>query len=100
MHFLNLLLIDFLCMLAQLTVATPAPLGGPLEKRQCSINGCECVPGIHPSQYCWGCKYVTKGGSDPSVDYRGWIYECAPTGRCCTYGPRNSCNNAADPCWP
>ncbi|KAH8155177.1 uncharacterized protein LAJ45_00186 [Morchella importuna] len=70
MHFLNLLPIAFLCMLTRLAVATPAPLRGNLEKRQCNLNGCECLLGNHPSQYCWDAKYfsvLSQWAAQPST---------------------------------
>ncbi|KAF3105169.1 hypothetical protein TWF594_005752 [Orbilia oligospora] len=63
-----------------------------LDKRQnCVPNGCKCNP-VPQGQYCGWCSAVTNAGTGGS-----WsdVFECNPSGGCCRYGPRASCNN-----WP
>lgn len=45
-----------------------------LVKRSCEYNGCRCTIG--------------PGGL---VCHNGDVYQCAPNGNCCYYGPRDSC---------
>ncbi|KAK6348004.1 hypothetical protein TWF718_005825 [Orbilia javanica] len=59
------------------------------EKRQnCVPNGCKCNP-VPQGQYCGWCSAVTNPGNGGS-----WsdVFECNPSGGCCRYGPRSSCN--------
>ncbi|KAI5843218.1 hypothetical protein BZA05DRAFT_477224 [Tricharina praecox] len=75
--------------------------GHMLQKRACKNNGCKCRPGTKQGQYCWACNAVRSAGNlnaYPSP-HTGWIFECAPSGGCCAYGPRGSCaGGKANPC--
>jgi len=73
----------------------------PLEKRQCD-PGCRCVTGLRQGQYCGTCRL--NGGTGAYVITRGRVarnvYECAPNGDCCSYGPANDCGRGDDRCGP
>ncbi len=45
------------------------------EKSVCIYDGCRCYIGTPQGQYCYGSN----------------VYECNPTGKCCSYGYRQSC---------
>ncbi|KAL0631721.1 hypothetical protein Q9L58_009413 [Maublancomyces gigas] len=53
--------------------ATPAT--AVLEKRACTSGVCTCGVGTPQGQYCAG----------------PFIYECNPSGGCCSYGPSTKC---------
>ena len=73
----------------------------PLEKRDCD-PGCKCVKGLRQGQYCGTCRL--NGGTGAYVissgRVAGNVYECAPTGKCCTYGRANDCGRGDDRCGP
>ena len=75
--------------------------GSVLEKRACKYNGCKCTPGTNPGVYCWGCSQVINWGNVGafSSSPTGWVFQCARSGNCCAYGPRDSCaGGKANPC--
>jgi hypothetical protein len=61
------------------------------ERAGCKKVGCNCV-GAHQGQYCGYCAAVRGNYVWDSV------YECNPSGGCCSYGYRKSCHNVAGPC--
>jgi hypothetical protein len=76
---------------------------GVLEKRACMYNGCQCRSGMKQGQYCYGCNVVPNVGDTNAwnTPYNGWVFECSPSGKCCTYGPRTSCKGGKkSPCGP
>ncbi|KAF8248751.1 hypothetical protein K440DRAFT_583026, partial [Wilcoxina mikolae CBS 423.85] len=76
--------------------------GNQLTKRACDHNGCECLPGFSSGLYCYGCGIIKnhgKLGGSLGSDYENWVFQCEPSGYCCSYGTRKSCRGgAADPC--
>ena len=104
----------FVLALALFVSAVPAPEaeagdsglvskrdGPALVKRACKYNGCKCEPGTTAGIYCFACAQLTDGGDTTafSGDVTGWVFQCAESGNCCAYGPRDSCaNDTADPC--
>ena len=74
---------------------------GPLAKRTCVTNGCQCKAGTRPGVYCYKCDAVTEEGDHNSFpgNVNGWVFQCRRDGGCCTYGPRGSCaGGRANPC--
>jgi len=67
---------------------------GVLEKRACSFNGCSCRRGTRHGYYCHGCGVLTNTGHSQNISGspRSWVYECWPSGRCCTYGYHQRCD--------
>ncbi len=71
----------------------------PLDKRACVFNGCKCVKGLRQGQYCGAC--VWKGDYVISAKrVLKNIYECSPSGACCSYGTGSDCNTGAGRCGP
>ncbi|KAK4136075.1 hypothetical protein BT67DRAFT_440226 [Trichocladium antarcticum] len=76
-------------------------IGNPaaLHKRACVANGCKCVTGLRQGQYCGAC--VWKGSYVITAKrVRNHIYECTPTGGCCSYGRASDCNTGQGRCGP
>lgn len=67
---------------------------GSLVKRACKYNGCRCRVGTSPGMYCYGCDAVIYEGNHTAFpgDPTGWLFQCARSGGCCTYGSRGSCS--------
>ncbi|KFZ15652.1 hypothetical protein V502_05485 [Pseudogymnoascus sp. VKM F-4520 (FW-2644)] len=55
-----------------------------LEKRACEKNGCKCAKNTPQGAYCGLCKAVTESGK--GAFYTRDIFECSPSGACCSYG--------------
>lgn len=71
----------------------------PLAKRACVSNGCKCVKGLRQGQYCGACKW--KGDYVISAKRTlNHIYECSPSGGCCSYGRASDCNTGSGRCGP
>lgn len=69
-----------------------------LEKRACEKNGCKCVKNTPQGAYCGLCKAVTESGK--GAFYTRDIFECSPSGACCSYGSATICkgSNYASAC--
>ncbi len=70
----------------------------PLDKRACT-GSCKCVSGLRQGQYCGACKwkgnYVITSGR-----VLNHVYECSPSGACCSYGKGSDCNTGSGRCGP
>jgi hypothetical protein len=63
-----------------------------LEKRDCPKNGCKCAKGTKQGQYCGLCQEVTESGDGGF--YTRDMYECSPSGACCSYGSTIVCKSS------
>jgi hypothetical protein len=72
----------------------------PLEKRQCSANGCRCDSRGRQFRSCGNCVW-TDTGSWVITAKRDLthVYECAPDGGCCDYGFANDCGGPDARCY-
>ncbi|KAF8245701.1 hypothetical protein K440DRAFT_645710 [Wilcoxina mikolae CBS 423.85] len=73
----------------------------------CNYNGCVCHEGNPQGEYCGLCYGGVDYPGDTSVwpwDHIYWVYECNPSGGCCAYGYRTSCEKedplSVSPCGP
>lgn len=90
----------FLLLSLPFTIAFPTTdtAATLLLPRACTSNGCACWVGTPQGQYCGNTEDIFKGGRYVvkklgTGGRRGDIFECAPSGKCCRYGPRDYCEN-------
>ncbi|KFY64815.1 hypothetical protein V496_03006 [Pseudogymnoascus sp. VKM F-4515 (FW-2607)] len=62
-----------------------------LEKRACEKNGCKCAKNTPQGAYCGLCEEVTESGKGGF--YTRDIFECSPSGSCCSYGAATVCKS-------
>ncbi|OBT69348.1 hypothetical protein VE03_01063 [Pseudogymnoascus sp. 23342-1-I1] len=65
--------------------------GVDLEKRACEKNGCKCAKDTPQGAYCGLCEAVIDSGDGGF--YTRDIFECSPSGSCCSYGSTIVCKS-------
>ncbi|KAJ1326988.1 hypothetical protein MN608_08437 [Microdochium nivale] len=65
---------------------------GSLAARACNYNGCRCKVGLPQGQYCGNCVLISDGSwAITNLRNPNHIYECNPSGGCCSYGYAGDC---------
>ncbi|KXJ85333.1 hypothetical protein Micbo1qcDRAFT_112340, partial [Microdochium bolleyi] len=63
-----------------------------LTARACVANGCKCKVGLPQGQYCGNCVLRSDGSwAITAKRVSTHIYECNPSGGCCSYGYAGDC---------
>ncbi|KAK2736499.1 mold-specific m46 protein [Colletotrichum kahawae] len=73
--------------------------GISLEKKACTYNGCKCNSRGKQLTVCGNCYWSDTGAWVVTTKrVSNQIYECSPTGNCCTYGVGSDCGKAGARC--
>ncbi|EEY18578.1 conserved hypothetical protein [Verticillium alfalfae VaMs.102] len=71
-----------------------------LEKRACKYNGCKCNSRGKQFRSCGNCVWTDNGAwVIKKKRVKNHIYECAPDGGCCDYGPAKDCGKSTARCY-
>ncbi|CRK30016.1 hypothetical protein HYQ45_008139 [Verticillium longisporum] len=71
-----------------------------LEKRACKYNGCKCNSRGKQFRSCGNCVWTDNGAwAIKKKRVKNHIYECAPDGGCCDYGPAKDCGKSTARCY-
>ncbi|KAK3990408.1 hypothetical protein QBC44DRAFT_307510 [Cladorrhinum sp. PSN332] len=112
MHFSTA--ISLLSIVAGLAVAAPGPEAeslalpvpfvevdesGSLTKRACSYNGCKCNSRGKQLTVCGNCVWSDNNAYVVTTKrVSNHIFECSPSGSCCSYGYAKDCGSASARC--
>ena len=70
-----------------------------LSKRACVANGCRCDSRNRQMTVCGACKWTNTDTYVVTTNrVLTNIYECNPSGGCCSYGHGSDCNTGSGRC--
>ncbi|KAK2019183.1 hypothetical protein LZ32DRAFT_598715 [Colletotrichum eremochloae] len=70
-----------------------------LEKRACSYNGCKCNSRGRQLTVCGNCVWSDNGAYVVTTKrVSNHIFECSPSGGCCSYGYASDCGSSGARC--
>lgn len=75
------------------------PATNLLDKRACTYNGCKCNSRGKQLTVCGNCVWSDTGKYVVTAKrVNGNIYECSPSGSCCSYGKGSDCGSGSARC--
>ncbi|GJC89192.1 hypothetical protein ColLi_12030 [Colletotrichum liriopes] len=70
-----------------------------LEKRACNYNGCKCNSRGKQLTVCGNCVWSDNGAYVVTTKrVSNHIFECSPSGNCCSYGYATDCGGSGARC--
>ncbi|KAK2046006.1 hypothetical protein LZ31DRAFT_552719 [Colletotrichum somersetense] len=70
-----------------------------LERRACSYNGCKCNSRGRQLTVCGNCVWSDNGAYVVTTKrVSNHIFECSPSGNCCSYGYATDCGGSGARC--